>query len=65
MEKNKNRKNEKESTSVPDRVLIRYEMLLFLEINFSLMVSIEGGQINEMDEAIKALRRPAIKVLHG
>ncbi len=32
-------------------VLIRYEMLVFLEINFSLMVSIEGGQINEMDEA--------------
>lgn len=41
----------KKSTSGYDCVVIRYEMLLFLEINFSLMVSIEGGQINEMDEA--------------
>lgn len=41
----------KKSTSGSDCVLIRYEMPLFLEINFSLMVSIEGGQINEMDEA--------------
>lgn len=41
----------KKSTSGSDWVLIRYEMPLFLEINFSLMVSIEGGQINEMDEA--------------
>ncbi len=39
------------STSASACVLIRYEMLVFLEINFSLMVSIEGGQINEMDEA--------------
>ncbi len=44
------RRNNK-STSASACVLIRYEMLVFLEINFSLMVSIEGGQINEMDEA--------------
>ncbi len=42
------RRNKKSTSAC---VLIRYEMLVFLEINFSLMVSIEGGQINEMDEA--------------